>query len=76
MIAWTTAGALLAGPAALGWLADRLADPNAIAATADALAAHGRWAVVALWLAALTLLVRRRWTVPADGRTLSVHRVM
>jgi len=68
-----TVGAVIAGVAACGWLADRLGRPNPIAGAADALGGHGGWAVAALWLAALAVLVawwrRSATTGPADDRS-------
>lgn len=61
------AGAVIAGSAALGWLADRLGAANPLAATADALGGHGWETVAALWIAALVTLATTRHQPPEPG---------
>jgi hypothetical protein len=66
------AGALVAGLAALGWLAERLGAASPIAAVADAVSAYGRWLVVGLWVGALVVLVRgRRAALPDPAHAAS-----
>jgi len=64
-----TGGAVLAGVAALGWLLARVGWGNPVATAADALGAHGGWAVAALWAAAAATVVRRRQSGPVEQAT-------
>ena len=58
-----TCAAVLTAIAALGWLLDRVGLSTPLGAAADSLGPASPWIVLALWLAAVTTLVRSRWTI-------------
>lgn len=62
-----TTAAMITAVAALGWLAARLGQPNAVAGLADQLGVLSVPVVIALWAAAL-LSARRRQPGPANPR--------
>ena len=66
------AAALVTAIAAIGWLLDRVGVPTVLGRAADSVGAVAPWIAGALWIAAVTVLIKGRvstaWRGPAGGR--------